>query len=156
MGDSSADQTTNVTNVRKDNVFNNSGVSGDVVNVGEAGGNVSVTATDYGAVSAALDANRQVSGQAFEKAFGFGTTALQTVSDSVKEGFTANSDVVSDFLDSFDWQQQQQRQGIERALASVDSAKTNDGAETMQSAFKWSAIAVAVGAGSYFLSRMGD
>ena len=156
MGDSSADQTTNVTNVRKDNIFSNSGVSGDVVNVGEAGGSVSVTATDHGAVSAALDANRQVSGQAFEKAFGFGTTALQTVSDSVKEGFTANSDVVSDFLDSFDWQQQQQRQGIERALASVDSAKTNDGAETMQAAFKYSAPAVGIAVGGYMLSRVKD
>lgn len=155
MGDSSADQTTNVTNVRKDNIFSNSGVSGDVVNVGEAGGSVSVTATDHGAISAALDANRQVSGQAFEKAFGFGTTALTAASDSIKEGFTANKDVINSFLDSFDWQQQQTRQGIERALSSVDSANTNDGAETMQSAFKWSAIAVAVGAGSYFLSRMG-
>jgi hypothetical protein len=150
----SADTESNITNIRKDNIFSNSGVSGDVFNIGEAGGDV--TLTDGGAVSAALEANQQVSATAFEKAFGFGTGALQTVSDSVKEGFTANKDVVSDFLDSFDWQQQQQRQGIERALASVDSAKTNDGAETMQSAFQWTAIAVAVGAGSYFFSRMGD
>ena len=119
-----------------------------------SGGNV--TLTDNGAVSAALEANQKVSGDAFEKAFGFGTAALTTASDSIKEGFTANKDVINSFLDSFDWQQQQQRQGIERALASVDSAKTNDGAETMQSAFQWTAIAVAVGASSYFLSRMGD
>ena len=154
QSNTSADTESNVTNIRKDNIFSNSGVSGDVFNIGEAGGNV--TLTDNGAVSAALEANQKVSGDAFEKAFGFGTTALTAASDSIKEGFTANKDVINSFLDSFDWQQQQTRQGIERALSSVDSANTNDGAETMQSAFKWSAIAVAVGAGSYFLSRMGD
>jgi len=158
MGDSSADQTTNVTNIRKDNIFSNSGVSGDVLNVGNAGGDVVVTQerTDYGAISDAFDANQEVSRMAFEEAFSFGGTALDKVGETTKNALDANWRVTKDFLSSFDWQQQQTSNQVTRALDGMKSAITNDGAETMQAAFKWTAIAVGVAAGGYALSRMGS
>lgn len=172
-GSSSSKQTTNVTNVREDNIFSNSGVSGDVLNVGKAGGNVTVnkTTTDYGAVGAALDfaaensrtlsdtaqaaleGNQRVAENAFDEAFGFGRAALDSNTDTVKTALNANRDVIMDAFSSMEWRDQQQRQTVERMLESVDSANTSDSAETMQSAFKYSALAVAVVGGSYFLSN---
>ena len=153
MGRSSADQTTNVTNVRKDNIFSNSGVSGDVINIGEAGGDVTLSTTDYGAVEGALEANQAVSQAAFENAFSFGSTALDQVGETARGALDANAGVTKDFLSSFDWQQQQTSNQISRAIDGMQSAITNDGAETMQAAFKWTAIAVGVAAAGYAMSR---
>lgn len=154
QSNTSADTESNVTNIRKDNIFSNSGVSGDVVNIGEAGGNVTISSTDHGAVAAAMEANQEVSRAAFEEAFGFGGAALDTVGDTTAKALDTNRAVTSDFLGSFEWQQQQTTQQIGRALDGMQSAITNDGAETMQSAFKWTAVAVGIGASAYFVSRM--
>lgn len=155
MGDSSADQTTQVTNIRKDNIFSSSGVSGDVLNLGNAGGDVVVTQqrTDYEAISDAFEANQNVSALAFEEAFKFGGTALDKVGESAQNAMDANWKVTKDFLSSFDWQQQQTSNQVTRALDGMKSAITNDGAETMQAAFKWTAIAVGVAAAGYAMSR---
>ncbi|WP_101675634.1 hypothetical protein [Alloalcanivorax mobilis] len=150
---SSSKQSTSVTNVREDNIFSNSGVSGDVLNIGKAGGDVTVNTTDHGAVAAALEANQGIASTAFEQAFGFGNAALDANTDTVETALNANRDVISDAFSSMEWRDQQQSQQISRAFDFAQSAATSDSAETMQSAFKYTALAVAAAAGAYLISR---
>lgn len=78
----------------------------------------------------------------------FGSDALAFGSDTVGKAFDFGQETVrqtmSNLTSTLNFQQQQNRQGIESALAAVRSSVTDDTAETVQQMVMWGGIAAAV------------
>jgi len=153
LGVSSSSQSTETTNIREDTVFTNSGVEGDVFNIGEAGGNVTIERLDADVAEKALESNRQVSQESVQQALGFGSDALAILGDNLTEAVGSQVDVVSKALNSLEWKDQLQNQETQRLLSSIDSANTDDGAETVMASVKWLALAAIGIAAAYGLTR---
>lgn len=155
FGSSSSSQQSTVNNIREDYIFNSSGVGGDVLNIGQAGGNITVERLDEDTVNAALNHGRELSQNAIQESLGFGSDALAILGDNLTMAVGSQGDIVRNALEEttglMEWNAQQNRQAIERALSSVDSARSDDSAETMQSLFKWGAVAVGAAALAYSL-----
>ncbi len=148
VSSSSSSQSTSVTNVREDYIFNNAG-SGPSANVGKAGGdvNINMESLDAKVASDALEAMRQQSSDAFAQAFGFGSDAVATVGDTTQAALTANSDALRQAIDSIENQQYWSGQAIEKALGTVKSIGTggaSDAADTMKMLPIAAAVMVAV------------
>jgi len=155
LGNSTSDKT-ETTNITKTNTFGNEDVQGDVLNVGETGGDLTVNDMSGEAVRAsqetasdALEENRRVAAEAF----GFGESALDMSSDTVEKSLSSNTNAMQEALDTVQWQGQQNAQKVSRALDAVKSAKTSDGAETTQKLIKWGSIAAAGVAVTIALTR---
>lgn len=153
FGSSSSEQSTTVTNVREDNIFSNSGVDGDVLNIGKAGGAITIERLDGEVAEAALDSNRQVAQDAMQQALGFGGDALAILGDNLTEAVGAQGDIVSKAVNALEWKDQLQNQETQRLLQSIDSANTDDGAETVMASVKWLALAAIGVAAAYGLTR---
>ena len=136
-GSSSSKQTTNVTNIREDYIFNNAG-GGPAANVGSAdtvSNDINVTTADPQVLRDALAANQAVASDAFAQAFGFGNDALGQVGDTIREAVTQS-------LDSVENQQYWSGQAITQALGTVKSIGTGGASDTADT-LKWVAFAVA-------------
>lgn len=153
FGSSSSRQSTSVKNVREDNIFNSSGVEGDVLNIGKAGGDITVQRLDAGLAESALEGNRALAQQSIQSALGFGSDALAILGDNLTNAVGAQGDIVKDALSSLEWKDQLQNQETQRLLASIDSAKTDDGAETVMASVKWLALAAIGVAAAYGLTK---
>ena len=138
-----ASQNTSTKQVRKDNVFSNSG--GGNINVGK--GDVTLNSLAPQTITDTLNANRAVTTAAMKQAFGFGNNALNANTDTVKAANNSVLQAMKQGLDTVQWQNQQNADVVSRALQSVDSAKT--GGQTTY--FKYTAIAVAVAAGAMLM-----
>ncbi len=153
FGSSSSEQNTSVTNVREDNIWNNSGASGNVLNIGEAGGDVTFQTLDGELAEAALESNRQVAQTSVQQALGFGSDALAILGDNLTEAVGSQGDIVSKAVNALEWKDQLQNQETQRLIQSIDNANTDDGAQTVMESVKWLALGVIGVAAAYGLTK---
>lgn len=136
--DSNSRRTNITTNKQEANTVTNTG-DGLIYNLSKVDGPVSFTrvGTDGDTAIAALEQGRKVQ----ESAFDFGGDALRTVGDTFTEAARLNRDVIKDFGGNLEQIVRQTSQQVDRSLKVAQSSLTDDSAETLQSLFKYSAIA---------------
>lgn len=144
---SNSSNTSSVTNIREDYIFNNAG-GGASANVGQAdtvSNEINVTTADPEVMRDALASNQAVASDAFAQAFGFGNDAISQVGDTIRETITQS-------LDSVENQQYWSGQAINQALGTVKSIGTG-GASDAADTLKYIALAL-VGVGALaFMGR---
>jgi hypothetical protein len=161
----SQEQSTETTNITKTNTFGNEDIQGDVANLSNVRGDVTLEDTSDEAVKSAgrtvramakqsqdtasdsLEAQRRTA----QSALAMGERSVEESTDTVEQSLASNTNTISEALGTVEWQGQQNAQKVSRALDAVESAKKGDSAETMQQLVKWGAIAASVGAAAWAL-----
>jgi|GEM_PF-2920401 len=104
--------------------------------IGDGGGTVNQTVTDFGAVSAAISSNEKIA----EGSFDFGRDSLDFAQDAFSESaaiaagatssaFDLTEDVIKNNQDNLEFALQQSAQQFDRSLAFAQNANTSENAK---------------------------